>query len=397
MLSPIWALAIAVFAVGVDTYIVAGIVPEIADDLGEPLSAVGLLASAYALPTALLAPIFGPLSDRRGRRTAMLVGLIIFVASAAACVVAPSLPILLLTRAVNGLGAAILMPAAFAYAGDLPGKRESDRAMGLLSSAFPMATLLGIPFGALAAMAAGWRGSFVFITLVGLAALLLVRAFCPADRPRTSTPVGYLESYRTVLGDRAGLAKLTVTFLWFLAPIGLFFYFAEFIHVTYDVPTTQAGLALIVIGAVGVVASRVSGRVMHVVGARRVVLIAITLFGTATLLMPLSTSALPLTLLVMGLWASGTWFGVPAIQAIISDHSERLRGTMLAFNSSSLNLAGVIGPAMMGAIIGAVGFEGAYRSAILFAVGTFAFAWFVLPRRERIEPHEPTEPAIAGG
>ncbi len=96
--SPIWALVVAVFAVGVDVYIVVGILPEVSRDLHEPVAAVGLLASAYALPTALLAPVFGPLSDRRGRRTALLVGLGIFVASAAACVVAPNLAVLLVVR-----------------------------------------------------------------------------------------------------------------------------------------------------------------------------------------------------------------------------------------------------------------------------------------------------------
>jgi len=59
-ISPIWALAIAVLAVGIDTYIVVGILPEIARDLNEPIAAVALIASAYALPTALLAPVFGP-------------------------------------------------------------------------------------------------------------------------------------------------------------------------------------------------------------------------------------------------------------------------------------------------------------------------------------------------
>lgn len=395
--SPIWALVIAVLAVGVDTYIVVGILPEIARDLRESIAAAGLIASAYALPTALLAPVFGPLSDRRGRRTALLVGLAIFVASAAACVVAPSLLLLLVARGVNGLGAAIILPAAFAYAGDLPIKRERDRAMGLLSSAFPMATLLGLPLGALVATLAGWRGAFVFITLVGVAAFVLVWALCPADKPRTHKPMGYLESYRTILGDVAALKLLSVTMVWFITPFGLFVYFAEFIHVTHDVPTTQAGLALVVVGIVGVVASRISGRVMGIIGARTVVLIGITLFGTAALLMPFTTSALPLSLGVMAIWASGTWFGVPAINAIVAAYSQRLRGTMLAFNSSSMNLAGVLGPILIGSIIATLSFSAAYWTAVLFAAGAFALAYVVLPRGERVEPSEPVEPAVAGG
>jgi predicted MFS family arabinose efflux permease len=385
VLSPIWALAVAVFAIGADTYIVVGVVPEIADALGEPIGAVGLLASAYALPTALLAPIFGPFSDRRGRRTALLTGLLIFVASAAACVVAPSLPILLLARALNGLGAAIIFPAAFAYAGDLADAVARDRAMGILASAFPLATLLGLPFGALAASLAGWRGAFVFITLVGVAALLLVRVLCPPDRPKAGVPLGYLDSYRRILGDRSALALMAVTFVWFIAPMGLFIYTAEFIHVTHGVPTTQAGLSLVVIGLVGVIASRLSGRFMAAVGPRTAVLFAIAVFGTAVALMPLTTSSLVLSLLVLALWASGTWFGVPAMQAIVAAHSERLRGTMLAFNSSSFSLAGVLGPVVIGSLITIGGFGAGFLSGSAFAAVAFALAWLILPRH-RVAP-----------
>jgi len=105
------ALTIATFVIGVDLYIVAAVLPAIADDLHEHIGLVGLLASAYALPTAIFAPVFGPLSDRRGRRAAMLIGLAIFTVAAAACTVAPTLPLLLAARAINGLGAAIATPA----------------------------------------------------------------------------------------------------------------------------------------------------------------------------------------------------------------------------------------------------------------------------------------------
>src|SRR3954467_5776688 len=79
------ALTIAVFAVGVDTYIVAAVLPAISDDLHESIAAVGLLASAYNLPVAIFAPLLGPFSDRSGRRAAMLGGLAVFAVAAAAC------------------------------------------------------------------------------------------------------------------------------------------------------------------------------------------------------------------------------------------------------------------------------------------------------------------------
>ena len=161
-----FALLIAAFAVGVDTYIVAALLPAVADDLQSPIAAVGLLASAYALPTALLAPVLGPISDRRGRQFALMLGLGIFILASGACVVAPGLPFLLAARLVSGVGAAIIMPAAFAAAGDLADRDRRTRMIALLSAMFPLASLLGLPIGALAAIVAGWRASFAFIALV---------------------------------------------------------------------------------------------------------------------------------------------------------------------------------------------------------------------------------------
>jgi predicted MFS family arabinose efflux permease len=125
---------------------------------------------------------------------------------------------------------------------------------------------------------------------------------------------------------------------------------------------------------------------MAVLGPRNAVLWAIAAFGTAGLLMPLTTSSLVLSVLVLGLWASGTWFGVPAIQAIVASHSDRLRGTMLAFNSSAFNLAGVVGPIVIGAVVSGAGFGAAFMTGSLLAAATFALAWIVLPRRAATEP-----------
>jgi MFS family permease len=92
----------------------------LAADLGEPVAALGLLVSAYALPNAVLAPVFGPLSDRLGRRIAMLGGMAFFAVTVAGTAIAATLPVLVALRALNGLGAAVVMPAVFALAGDLP-------------------------------------------------------------------------------------------------------------------------------------------------------------------------------------------------------------------------------------------------------------------------------------
>jgi DHA1 family inner membrane transport protein len=375
---PTFLLGLAVFAVGVDAYIVAAVLPEIADNLHEPIERVGLLASAYALPMALLAPVFGPLSDRRGRRYALRLGLGIFAAAAAACVVAPSLPLLLLARAINGLGASIILPAAIAKAGDLPTEAERGRAIGLLGAAFPLSTLVGLPIGAALTITGGWRFPFAFIVLVALIALAGVDRL-PADQP-TGQSIRYVDSLRSIVRDRRALSIMVVTFIWFGAAFGLFVYVGEFVHESFAIPADRAGLVYVVVGLVGIVAARTSGRFISTIGPRRTVLIGLSLFVVAVFVLPLTTIALPLALIVFAMWAFGTWFGIPALNTIVAGLSERERGTRLAFNSSAQSLSNVFGPIVTGAIIATWGFgvAGPYTSVV--GLCALALAWWVLPR-----------------
>jgi len=377
------ALAIAVFAVGVDAYIVAAVLPAIADDLNESIAAVGLLASAYNLPTAIFAPIFGPYSDRRGRRAAMLIGLAIFAVAAGACVFAPTLPLLLLARVVNGLGAAVILPATFAYAADLPSPEERARAMGIAVSAFPLANLIGLPIGALVAGLWGWKAAFAFIFFVAVAAALAIRRLPEEPVVPIADRTGYLDAYRTVLGDRRALGVLAVTMIWFAGSMGLFIYLGEFFHQAFGLSTTQAGLAYLVVGVVGVAASRLSARFLQLVGPRRTVLIGISAVMVCTFLLPFTIGYLPLALLVFSFWAFGTWFGLPGQQTIVASLSDRIRGTMLAFNSSALNLGGVFGPILTGQVLLWGGFGAAARWTSLVALVALVVAWWRLPRDDR--------------
>jgi multidrug resistance protein len=383
-------LFLALFAIGIDNYIVAAILPEIADDLAVTIAVVGLLASAYALPNAFLAPVFGPLSDRYGRKVVMVGGLALFIAAVAASALAPTFEILLVARVVNGLGAAIVLPAAFAYVSDQTAIQERAKAISTLFTAYPASTLLGLPLGGLAAGIAGWRASFWLVLVVAVVALLLV-ARLPSDRARHgAAPAGYLENLRLVLTSGRVMSVLAVTAVWFTAALGMFAYVGEFYHRSFGFGSSEIGLVFVVIGLVGVTSTRLGGRFIGVVGARRSVLLGIACYGTAVFVLPFTAVALPLALANFVLWIFGVWFGLPAQQTIVSDLAPDRRGTTLAFNSSAMYIGGVAGPGLAGAILAAGGFELLAPTAAAVALGAFVLAWFALPR-------DATRVAVAAG
>jgi multidrug resistance protein len=375
-------LFLALFAIGIDNYIVAAILPEIAEDLAVTIAVVGLLASAYAIPNAFLAPVFGPLSDRYGRKVVMLGGLALFIVAVAASAFAPSFEFLLVARVVNGLGAAIVLPAAFAYVSDQTTEAERPRAISTLFTAYPASTLLGLPLGGFAAAVAGWRAAFWLVFIVAVVAMLLVSRLA-SDRARPTAPIGYLASLRAVLGQRRIVGALSVTAVWFTAALGMFAFVGEFYHREFGFSSGQIGLVFIIIGIVGVTSTRLGGRFIGRLGAKRSVMIGISCYGTAVFLLPFTAIALPVALANFVLWVFGVWFGLPAQQTIVSDLAPANRGTTLAFNSSAMYLGGVIGPGLAGAVLAIGGFALLAPLAALVALLALALAAAFLPDDRR--------------
>jgi MFS transporter, DHA1 family, inner membrane transport protein len=355
VVSPALVLAAALFAIGIDAYIVVAILPDIAADLNQSVASVGLLASAYSLPLGLLAIPFGPISDRLGRRFSMLLGMGLFVAAALACGLAPSYEFLFVARAVNGLGAGILGPAVFAYASDVSSPEQRGRAIASIIVAFPISTVLGLPLGGLIGAVGGWRAVFGFIALVALGALVLLWRL-PADARKPGSTITYREGLRLLAGSQPTLGAVSVTFVWFTASFGLFTYLGTFFAESFGFTTVEIGLALTIIGLAGLAATRSAARLIDRLGPKRVVMIGIACFTLAAFLLPWTTVFLPLALVNMALWVFGTWFGLPAQQALISELVPTARGTALAANTSALYLGGTVGPAVTGAVLAAGGY-----------------------------------------
>jgi predicted MFS family arabinose efflux permease len=124
-------------------------------------------------------------------------------------------------------------------------------------------------------------------------------------------------------------------------------------------------------------------------GARRVVLLAIACFGTAVLILP-SVQILVLALSVFSVSFIGTWFCNPAQQSIEASISESASGTVMAFNSSALNLAAVISPVIGGLVFANGGFRLLGTWTAVVAVAAWVAAYALLPKPQ-VVPREPAE------
>ncbi|MFI0815974.1 MFS transporter [Streptomyces sp. NPDC021098] len=198
--APVYALSAAVlgfFVITLDASVVNVALPDIRGDFGSGMSGLQWVMDGYTLMFAALLLSAGSLSDRAGARRAFGTGLAVFVASSAACGVAPDLATLIIARMVQGLGAAMMTPSSLtlireAY-GD-PAKRA--RAIGLWTIGGAVAAAAG-PVAGGALNLVSWRMIFFINLPVGLAALLLLARV--AHSPRREVPMDWAGQIAAVL------------------------------------------------------------------------------------------------------------------------------------------------------------------------------------------------------
>jgi EmrB/QacA subfamily drug resistance transporter len=171
------ALMLSTSLVAIDSTILATAVPSVVADLGG-FSQFPWLFSLYLLAQAVSVPIYGKLADQMGRKPMMLFGVSLFVVGSILCGLAWSLPVLIVFRAVQGLGAGAIIPMSQTILGDLYSVAERARVTGYLASVWGASAVIGPTLGGLFSDYASWRWIFfVNIPLGALALWLLGRGF----------------------------------------------------------------------------------------------------------------------------------------------------------------------------------------------------------------------------
>ena len=179
------ALILVTALASFESTVVSTAMPTIIGDLGG-LPFYSWVFSIYLLTSTVMMPIYGRLADIHGRRRILITGISVFLSGAIACAFARSMPWLIAARALQGLGAAGLVPISMTVAADLYSLEERARIQGLFSGVWGLAALVGPLAGAWMTMSFGWRSIFSINIPLGLVALTLVLTQMiesRADRP----------------------------------------------------------------------------------------------------------------------------------------------------------------------------------------------------------------------
>jgi EmrB/QacA subfamily drug resistance transporter len=206
-----WALAslsLSTLMPSLDISIANVGLPALTRSFGASFQEIQWVVIAYLLATTTLIVSAGRLADILGRRRLLLAGIALFTLASLFCGLAPTLDLLLAARALQGLGAAVMLALSIAFVGEIVPKSRTGSAMGLLGTMSAIGTTLGPSLGGVLIAGFGWRVIFLVNVPIGLLNLVLALMTLPADRPPSGHPAKDVERPRL---DIAGTMLLSIT------------------------------------------------------------------------------------------------------------------------------------------------------------------------------------------
>lgn len=185
-------MCVGYFLVLLDVTAVNVALPSIDEDLGAGVDGLQWVVDAYAVALAALLLVGGAVGDVRGHRRIVLLGLGIFAAASLACGLAPTIGVLLASRAVQGVGAALLLPGTLAIVVDsAPDRRARARAIGVWAAVGSCALPAGPIVGGALVDAVGWRSVFLINVPIAVVAGAVAIRIVADDRPATRRRVDW--------------------------------------------------------------------------------------------------------------------------------------------------------------------------------------------------------------
>ena len=258
-------------AITSDLYLPA--LPALTEGFGAPMSKAQLTLSAMLLAFGLSQLIWGPLSDRFGRRPILLLGLAAYIAAAIGSALASSMDLLIVWRALQGAAMGAGVMCARAIIRDLYVPAEGARAMSKALSGLGLIACLSAPVGGLLSDLFNWRVALLALAVFGAAALALVATrfeeTLPLKNPRALEPVTLVRTWLTVARNPTFLAysALSVT-----SYAGLFTYLGTSSFVLIKVlglSKTQYGLCMFAVSFVYILGTFMCRRMLPRLGVRR--------------------------------------------------------------------------------------------------------------------------------
>ncbi len=390
-----YVLALTVFCLGTSEFVLAGLLPQLADDLEATIPSAGLLISGFAVGMLVGAPVMALLTLRLPRKLTLVGAATVFALMHLGGVLTDDFALLMTTRVLAAVACATFWAVAAVTIVTITPKEATARGLGVLVGGLTLANIIGVPLGTWIGQAQGWRAAFLAIAVTTVLATVATLRWVPETSDRTTSAPPMRELLRTEVGalaNRRLWLALGTTATFQASVFATFSYLAPLLT---DVSGLDAGavpaiLLLFGIGSfVGITTgSRYADRNLlgNVVISLLVTLVAL---GALRAVAP----AGPVVAVTVFAFGAAAFSIASALNARVFVHAGAAPTLASAVNVSAFNVGNAAGPWLGGLAIGAgLGYlSPIWVSAglVLLALGLAATSW----RLERPDPETAPLPA----
>jgi predicted MFS family arabinose efflux permease len=320
--------------------VVYPLLPVLAGGFEVGLGTASLLVTVQVAAN-LLSPLGGLLSDARGERFTMIVGLLIFCCGAAICALTTAFGLFLVGYGLVGLATALYMPAVHAYASARSDYSQRGRVLGTLELSWALAALIGVSgLTQLIGMYGSWAPAFWALFVVGLVMLGLTLTLPNSAAHHHS---GAETARRGLLSRGDVWAALSLIFFQLLAAELIFVVYASWLEGDFGASTEQVGLIFGLLGFVELAGSISATLFTDRIGKLRAVVLGFLAAAVFQALLPLSAGYWGLFLLLFLLFGLSFEFAIVSTFPLVSGLASRGRGTLLALMVVASGLGRLVG------------------------------------------------------
>ncbi|MEH7815367.1 MFS transporter [Bacillus toyonensis] len=340
-------LAIGMFALGFDAYIIAGLVPGISDTYQKSASQVGQAVSIFTLCYAISAPLFASLLAGKPIKKVLLTSIVIFGLANALTAVSPNFSVFLISRAIAGVGAGLFSPLAVAGSTMLVPVEKKGRALGLTIGGMSMGTVLGVPIGLYIADKFDWQSAMWFVVLLSLIAAISILKFLP-HVPVTAPPA--MKERLAMFLDRRVTITVLITFFASISSLGLYTYLSPLLQDLDN--SSDLTIYLWAWGLGGLFGSITIGYLIDYFKKPKTLMALILIILTVSIVcIPIMINLTIIKYLPFFIWGAMGWASGAPKQHILLSYQPKHGSVAVALNSSINYLGSSVGATLGGVVI----------------------------------------------
>jgi DHA1 family inner membrane transport protein len=340
-------LALSAFAIGTTEFVIMGLLPDVAADLGVSIPGAGWLVTGYALGVAIGAPFMAMVTAKLPRKAALVSLMVIFIVGNLLCALASDYNVLMFARIVTALCHGAFFGIGSVVAANLVAPNRRASAVAMMFTGLTLANVLGVPLGTALGQYAGWRSTFFAVTVIGVISLIGLIKFLPAKRDEEKLD---MRAELAALRGAGVWLSLSMTVMFAASVFALFTYMAPLLGEVTGVSPRGVTWTLLLIGLGLTLGNVIGGKLADRNMSRTLIGVFIVMAVVSSVLTWTSSSLIP-TEITLFIWATAGFAAVPALQINVMTFGKAAPNLISTLNIGAFNVGNALGAWIGGSVI----------------------------------------------